>query len=724
MRVLVVTTWYPSDGAPTTGTFVEHDVQLLALDHEVTVLHLAPPHEVPEPMSETRNGIRVRRFPMAPSHPTHVARASRVAARLLVDADVVHTMALSTLLPFALLRVRVPWVHTEHWSGILAPETVPFAMRKTLPFTLRLLARPDVVVAVSELLAGRIRRVRRKPTVVIPNHVAIAERRDTRPSRANEVKLVSVGRVTEAKGARLARDTVTELRRRGVAASLRWIGDGPLRDKLAESGEHEHVTFVGSLSHDAALDEFGDADVFILPTASETFGVAIAEALVAGLPVVVGGHGAQREFVSEPDGVLVTERTSAAYADGVQRVLELNASRSADEIGAHARARFSMASRRSAYAAAYARACGSAVIVPEGEDPAVDVIIPVHTPKRPIRRAAESVFNGTRANVRLTVVCHNTSVEQIANALGERAADPRVRLVEYRDGIPSPTGPFNHGLDLATGLYSSVMGSDDELEPGAIDSWLASAAESSADIIVPRVRYSSGGYVPTPPVRPFRRRNLRLVGDRLSYRSAPLGLVSRTMFSDLRFDATVETGEDVAYVTRLWTSGGTVAYDRSGPAYVIHDDAGDRTSVAARPLEKDLAFIPLLLGAPWFAALPRSMRRAAATKLFRINVIGAIYKRRDGAWDRDDRIALSRIVRELREAVPGSEEPLSRIDRRVLDAAADPDADDRVLNHGAEQRMRRLHPASVLTRRPSKLFHREAPMRMGFATVLQLIRLG
>src|SRR5690606_15303495 len=143
----------------------------------------------------------------------------------------------SSLLPFALIHVRIPWVHTEHWSGLIAPETVPTVMRATLPLTERALARPDVVVAVSARLAARIAEVRRRPVIVIPNHVESPAEMAPPRSRSDAVRLIAVGGLVPHKGPLLAVAALAELRRRGVDASLVWLGDGPLRAEVAAEAE-------------------------------------------------------------------------------------------------------------------------------------------------------------------------------------------------------------------------------------------------------------------------------------------------------------------------------------------------------------------------------------------------------------------------------------------------------------------------------------------------------
>lgn len=720
MKVLVVTTWFPSVEAPQTGTFVADDVQLLSASHEVVVLHLAPPGQVGNARTDRVDGVTIVRVPMSPSRPDQLLRVGPVIRRHLADAEVLHTMAMSSLLPFSPIRVRIPWVHTEHWSGLIAPETVPAVMRATLPLTERGLARPDVVVAVSDLLAARIAAIRRGPVVVIPNHVESPAEPAPPRSRTAAVRLIAVGGLVPHKGPLLAVAALVELRRRGVDASLTWLGDGPLRAEVSAAAERagvaEHLRLAGAVAKAEVTSALQQSDVFLLPTESETFGVAIAEALVAGVPVVVGARGAQSAFVDEPDGALVAERTPTAYADAVQRIVELNSDRTPEQIGADARERFSPSTRADAYLAAYAQA-GVHVPAP----PRVDVVIPVHEVSRPIERAVASVLRND-VPLRVTVVAHDLDSDAVRARLGALADDPRVRLTEHRDGLRRPAGPFNHGLDLATAAFVSVMGSDDELEPHAIDSWHRRAVRDGAEAVIPVLAHAGGRPVPTPPTRPLRVRRLALTKDRLSYRSAPLGLVSRSRFSDLRFDTTVATGEDIGYVTTVWSRATGVSFDRRGPAYLVHSDADTRTSTTTRPVTADLGFIDPLLASDDFRALSAAARASVVVKILRINVIGAVHNRRAAAWPDDDRASLARAVGVLRAAAPAAEHPLSLVDRRILDLAADGRSATASLLAQASRRTNRLAPASLVARTLTGTLHREGPLRMAASSVLALVR--
>lgn len=351
--------------------------------------------------------------------------------------------------------------------------------------------------------------------------------------------------------------------------------------------------------------------------------------------------------------------------------------------------------------------------------PTVDLTIAVHTAARPIERAVRSVLDATDAHVRVTVAVHEIDQRLIEDKLSW--PDGRVRYLQVRDGMRSPTGPFNAGLAAAEAPWVGIMGSDDTLEPHAIDSWLALAERSGAAAIMPRVRYVNGPVVPTPPTRPGRTTGLDAVRDRLSYRSAPLGVFSRSRFGHLRFPVGVPSGEDIPFVTALWFSGAGIAYDRRGPAYLGHDDAGDRTSGIVHSVYDEFAWLRVLLDDPAYRRLAERQRASVVIKCIRINLFGAVLNRSDPTrWQGTDRPDLAEVAARLVSEGAGIHEVLSRRDRALLDAirnVATPIG--RVIELGHERR-RFATPSGLLPRRLSLALHREGALRMAAATALQL----
>ena len=363
----------------------------------------------------------------------------------------------------------------------------------------------------------------------------------------------------------------------------------------------------------------------------------------------------------------------------------------------------------------------------DGTEPVVDLVVAVHTAQRPVARAVASALD-CRTPVRVTVVAHHVEPALIEANLGSVVVPPgsSVRVLALSDGTRSPAGPFNLGLDSATAPFVAVMGSDDRLAPGALDSWVALQRRTGAAVVVARLAHagddagSAGRVVPTPPARPFRSTRLDGVRDRLSYRSAPLGLLERSTLDrlGLRFTPGLEVGEDVEVVTRLWFSGEPIAFDRRGPAYLVQDDAGDRITYVSRPAADELEFVRRIVAAGWFRGCTAPQRAAACVKFLRIHVFGVLGNREQAFWDASERSALADVAQAVLTAAPGCERVMSRADRAVLDAVLDPAVPtDELLARG---RARRLHgrPATLVPRDLRMVLARDAPVRLMAASVM------
>jgi len=94
-----------------------------------------------------------------------------------------------------------------------------------------------------------------------------------------------------------------------------------LAPKNAEWGISERVVFGGPLADSAKRALLQRASVFVLPSAGESFGLAAAEAMAVGCPVVVSSRVAVQDIVSQSGAGIVTSREPVDIAQAIATVL-------------------------------------------------------------------------------------------------------------------------------------------------------------------------------------------------------------------------------------------------------------------------------------------------------------------------------------------------------------------------------------------------------------------
>lgn len=140
-------------------------------------------------------------------------------------------------------------------------------------------------------------------------------------------RLLTMSRLAEKKRVDLAIAAVAELMSRGHAVTLDICGVGSpeFEEKLVslaiEYGVQDRVTFRGLVTGVAKENTLLDADIFILPSEDENFGIAIAEAAAHGLAIVASDRVAAAKMLSSRVVSLVDELSAHALADGVEHWL-------------------------------------------------------------------------------------------------------------------------------------------------------------------------------------------------------------------------------------------------------------------------------------------------------------------------------------------------------------------------------------------------------------------
>jgi glycosyltransferase involved in cell wall biosynthesis len=145
--------------------------------------------------------------------------------------------------------------------------------------------------------------------------------------RSDVVQLLSIGALVQRKGfdvliAALA--TLTDLPWRLIIAGDRTRSPAVAARVEADIVQHklgDRVTTLGAVSDGRISALYGESDVFVLASRFEGYGMAYAEALAHGLPVIGTTGGATPETVPSDAGILVPPDDVAAFSDALRRVI-------------------------------------------------------------------------------------------------------------------------------------------------------------------------------------------------------------------------------------------------------------------------------------------------------------------------------------------------------------------------------------------------------------------
>ncbi len=153
--------------------------------------------------------------------------------------------------------------------------------------------------------------------VVIPNFSRILPAEEARSPAREPLRLLSYGRYVHKKGFDVLLKALRKLVDTGVDATLVIGGDGPELEALSALAKKLDITDRVSLGvwiNDVA-DALDQADIFVLPSRDEPFGIVMLEAMARGLPIVT-------TRTQGPQQVLSDDLTYFAEIDSVESLMD------------------------------------------------------------------------------------------------------------------------------------------------------------------------------------------------------------------------------------------------------------------------------------------------------------------------------------------------------------------------------------------------------------------
>jgi glycosyltransferase involved in cell wall biosynthesis len=183
----------------------------------------------------------------------------------------------------------------------------------------RELALADLVLVPSRFVLEQLRsrgleerRLAVEPYGIDPGPYTSVQRKK-RPGE--DVACVMVGQIGFRKGVRILLDAARLLEGRGVRFRL----VGPMVSPSAYRDPPPNVDWAGARAPAGVPAELGLADIFVLPSLEDSYGLVVLEAMAAGLPVVTTTHtGASELLTHGVEGLVVPAGDVGALVDAVQ----------------------------------------------------------------------------------------------------------------------------------------------------------------------------------------------------------------------------------------------------------------------------------------------------------------------------------------------------------------------------------------------------------------------
>lgn len=255
----------------------------------------------------TIEGVKIRRFKSSiPSFISDIYNPSLVLWKYLLrnssKYDIVHAHnyhALPSLFA-ANTKGLNHFVFSPHYHGAGSSYFrnllhIPYKF-----FGLRIFNRADKIICVSDYEKNLLRKlsVDERRITVIPNGLNIDQFTGIQRSKRAFRRILYVGRLEKYKGIQFILEALAKLEDNIV---VEIVGVGPYKGELIKLASdlriENKVKFYYNLSQKELIQKYVDAEIFIMLSTRESYGITVAEALSLGTPCIVSNSSALKEWV-------------------------------------------------------------------------------------------------------------------------------------------------------------------------------------------------------------------------------------------------------------------------------------------------------------------------------------------------------------------------------------------------------------------------------------------
>ncbi|SKB73514.1 glycosyltransferase [Dyadobacter psychrophilus] len=343
MRILNICAYTWEIGGPARIIY-DHTTEVLKHGHQVDILSPMTPGDEMYPAPEGARLFAVARTtPVSNFYREFSIEMYRFLRHHIHEYDVIHMHGIwhfGSLVPFLIPNnaVKVITIH-----GLLDKWAVAHHKWKkdivTLLYQKKILGKADLIqINNTDEEADVIRYLgyRPKNMVIVPNGMKLSEYANLPAKGSFRAKhqvaedgqvVLFMGRLNIKKGLDLLLPAFKQVEKQLPKATLFLAGgdDGyqqETEDFIRKNNLQNRIKLVGLLTDTAKKEALADADLFVLPSYSEGFSIAVLEAMTSKVPAIVSDRVGFGDYIKRYDAAFLTPLTSDGVAQGLLKILQ------------------------------------------------------------------------------------------------------------------------------------------------------------------------------------------------------------------------------------------------------------------------------------------------------------------------------------------------------------------------------------------------------------------